>query len=200
MTTGFLSPTTWRRGIDRDAGGTTGAALLLVVALALAAVLPVSARAADCSLSLVQCLDVDFPVAYSLGSSLNAGTTTTSSEQILRISSTASWGVRIQTDLADGRMKQFNGSTYLTSGQILTNPLGWALVSIAGTPQTPSYTALSSAPATVVTGRPANCLLNLLCTDSTIGVRHRLTTSFADRRVAPHSYRALVTYSVSHGF
>lgn len=195
-----MSPSTWHRGTDRDGAGTPGAALLLALVLALVAALPGTARAADCSLSLVDCLDVDFPAAASLGSTINAGMTVTSSEQLLHVSSTAPWGVRIRSDLADGRMRQFNGSSYVGSPRTLTNPLAWGLTSIAGVAQAPAYTALSSTDATVVSGRPAHCLLNALCTSSTIGVRHRLSTSFADRRVAPHSYRVLVTYSVSHGF
>jgi hypothetical protein len=108
--------------------------------------------------------------------------------------------VRIQSDLVDGRMKQFNGTNYVGSARILTNPLTWGLTSIGGVAQTPSYVALSSSQAVVVSGRPAHCILNVLCGSSTVGVRHRLTTSFADRRVSPHSYRVLVTYTVEHGF
>jgi len=182
------------------------AALLLVV-LALAAALPAArplrAHAADCSLSAVPCLDASFPAAYALGSTLNAGTTTTSPEQVLEVSSTASWGVRIQTDLIDGRMKQFSGGAYVSSGRILANPLTWGLTSIAGSSQTPVYSALSSTPATVVAGQPGHCVqvaVSLVCSSSTVGVRHRLTPSFTDRRVAPHSYRTLVTYTASHGF
>ncbi len=171
-------------------------------ALLIAAVAPPAAQA-GCALNLVviPCLEATFPGELSLGSALDAGTTTTSGQQDVVVSSNQSWGLRIQSDLADGRMKQWNGASYVGSPRILTNPLRWALTSLAGVPVAPTYAGLTSTPTTVLTGQPTTgCVLGLTCLTTTVGIRHRLTTTFADRRVSPDSYRVRVTYTASHGF
>lgn len=170
--------------------------------LLVGAVVPPAAQA-GCVLNLVvvPCLEATFPGDLLLGTALDAGTTTTSGQQDVVVSSNQSWGLRIQSDLADGRMKQWNGSAYVSAPRILTNPLRWGLTSLAGAPLVPTYTALTSTPTTVIGTQPATgCVLGLACLTTTVGIRHRLTTTFADRRVSPDSYRVRVTYTASHGF
>ncbi len=153
------------------------------------------------NLVVIPCLEASFPADVSLGTALDAGTTTTSAQQSVVVSSNQSWGLRIQSDLADGRMRQWNGSAYVASPRNLTNPLTWGLTSLGGIPQTPSYTALTSSPTTVVTAQGATgCVLGLACGTTTVGIRQRLTTTFSDRRVSPDTYRLRVTYTASHGY
>ncbi len=73
--------------------------------------------------------------------------------------------------------------------------------SVAGVPQTPTYTALSSTAATVVGGQSqTGCVLGLTCGTRTVGVRLRQAFAFTDVRLSPRAYRVRVTYTASHGF
>ncbi len=155
-----------------------------------------------CTVSLLTpCLQMSLPSALALGT-VDAGTTTTSAEQGVVVSSNLQYGVKISADLTDGRMKQWTGAAYAASPRILTNPLQVARTSYNGTPVgSPSYVALSGTPTLLGTGLgPTDCLIGLFCSTHTLGVKFRLSTSFADRRVAPDSYRILVTYTADHAF
>jgi hypothetical protein len=173
-----------------------------VAALALVPAASVAPRAeALCSVSLLTpCLQMSLPGALSLGT-VNAGTTTTSPEQGVVVSSNLQYGVKVSADLVDGRMKQWTGAAYAASPRILANPLRVARSSYNGTPVTPSFFALSGTPTLLGTGLgPTDCLVGLLCGSHTLGVQFRLSTSFSDRRVSPDSYRILVTYTADHAF
>lgn len=172
-------------------------------ALVLAGLLPERASAA-CSLPLVlvPCIEATFPASPSSFGALDAGTTTTSSEQLITVSANQPWGIRVSGDVAGGRMREHNGTAYVTPApRVLTNALKWGRSSLGGVPQTPVWTDLATAPAAVVTGQPATgCVLGGLCASTTVGVKYRQQTSFSDRRVAPNSYRVLVTYDAQLGF
>jgi hypothetical protein len=159
------------------------------------------ARAAcELNLILIPCLEAAFPGDVALGAN-DAGTTVTSPEQIVTVSSNQSWGLRIASDAADGRMREWDGGAYPGGGSTLGSPLNWGLTSIAGAPQSPSYTALSSTAASVVSGQSqTGCILGLTCGTRTVGVRLRQAFTYADVRLSPRVYRARVTYTASHGF
>lgn len=175
---------------------TAGAAALLGAA----AVAPSPARAACPLLSIGACLQASFPSALSMGSPL-AGSTATSGEQAITVSSNASWGVRISSDRADGRPAEFNGSAYVAPTRALSEPLRWSLSSIGTTSYAPDFKALSGTAATVVSGRAAtSCVILLGCGSETVRIRFAQTLRFSDRRAAPNTYRVNVTYLAQHGF
>lgn len=68
-------------------------------------------------------LEATFPTAYSFGA-FTIGSTNTSTEQTLTVKSNASWGVRVSSDEASGRMRRHNGSSYVAGS--LAAPLQWA--------------------------------------------------------------------------
>lgn len=132
---------------------------------------------------------------------LNAGTTTVTAEQGIVISSNLQYGVKVSSDLVDGRMKQWTGAAYAASPKVLTNALQVSESSYNGTPSVLSWHPLTSTAYLLGTGLgPTDCLVGLLCGSHTLGVKYRLTTSFADRKVSPDTYRVLVTYTADHAF
>lgn len=175
----------------------------LLVALVAGLVWPAAAHGA-CTLTLVvvPCIQVDFPASTLALGTVDAGTTTTSAEQVMTVSANVSWGLRVSADRTGGKMAEWTGSAYAASPKVLTDPLQWARTSLDGTPTaSPSYAALGTSPAAVVTGRGhTGCVLNLLCGTDDVGVRFRQTTHFTDRRASPNSYRILVTYDAQTGF
>lgn len=164
---------------------------------------------ADCSLGLlVPCMQLTMPASPLALGTVGAGTTTTSAEQVLSISSSNDFGVKVSSDLVDGRMKEWTGAAYAASPKILTTPLDVAKTSYNGVTYVPSWQALTSTPTLFGTGGgtglgPTDCLVVItlyVCGHRDLGVKYRLRTSFADRRVSPNSYRILVTYTADHGF
>src|SRR3954452_23417121 len=79
-------------------------------------------------------LAATFPSAYSFGTLTVGGSGNTSTEQIVNVKSNASWGIKIASDQAAGKMREWDGSVYIASGHILANALQWALTSTGGTP------------------------------------------------------------------
>ena len=167
------------------------------------------AARADCALGLlVPCIQVTMPASpLSLGT-VGAGTTTISAEQLINISSSSDFGVKVSSDLVDGRMKEWTGAAYAASPKILTTPLDVAKTSYNGATNAPAWQALTSTPSLFGTGSgqgfgPTDCLtviVTYVCGSRNLGVKYRLRTSFADRRVNPNSYRILVTYTADHAF
>lgn len=173
--------------------------LTAVALLGAAAVAPPAAHANCPLLDAGPCIEATFPSALDLGSSL-AGSTTISAEQAITVSSNDSWGLKISSDLGDGRMAQFDGSVYVASGRVLSDPLRWSLSSIDTTSYALGFSALSSSPAAVVSGRAAtSCVLLLGCGSETVRVRFAQTLRFSDRRIAPMTYRIKATYVAQHG-
>lgn len=140
------------------------------------------------------------PTSTALGT-LDAGTTGTSAEQAITVSSNQPWGIKVASDAADGRMREWTGSAYAGAAATLTRPLQWALTSLGGIPQSPAWTDASSAQATVVSSRPATaCAVGTVCGTETVGVTYRQAIAFTDRRTAPNTYRLRLTYTAEHGF
>lgn len=157
---------------------------------------------AACSVSLLTpCLQLSMPAPVALGS-LDAGTTSVSGEQAFVVSSNVAYGVKVSSDLVDGRMRQWTGAAYVAAApKVLSAPLEVGRSSYNGTPSVLTWHALTDTPFLLGTGLgPTACVLGLLCGTHTLGVKYRQRTSFADRRASPDSYRILVTYTADHGF
>lgn len=174
--------------------------VLLAVTAAVGAVGPAvpDAALAACD-PAVACLEATFPGAYVWGP-LDAGNSgNVSAEQVITVTSTEPWGVRISSDLADGRMKEWTGTAYVSSApKVLGNPLTWGLTRIGATPQTPAYQALSSSAASVVSGVASTCTTT--CGSTEIGVRYRQVVGYGDVSAGANDYRIEVSFDAAHGF
>ncbi|WP_354698138.1 hypothetical protein DSM112329_03803 [Paraconexibacter sp. AEG42_29] len=156
-----------------------------------------------CSVSLLSpCLQLSMPASPLALGTVSAGTTTVTAQQALTVSSNVAYGVKVSTDLVDGRPKEWTGAAYVVAApKILANALEVARTSYDGTPTTPVWRALNSTPYLLGTGLgPTGCLIGLLCGTHDLGVRYRLRSSFSDRRASPNSYRIQVTYTADHAF
>ncbi len=142
-------------------------------------------------------LEASFPSAYAWGA-LNAGAGgTTSAEQVVNVKSNQTWGVKTSTDLADGKMKEWTGSAYVTlTPKILTNALQWRLSRLGGTAQSSTFAAYTSTEALVTGTRPTTSDAG---TD--VGVTYKQVVSYADVSAgALNDYRGGVNYNVAQGF
>lgn len=140
-------------------------------------------------------LEATFPTSLNLGT-LTPGAATTSAEQSVLVKSNALWGLRVSTDVADGRMTEWDGTAYVASSpKVLTNPLQWRLSSLGGAAQATSFAALSNTQA-LVTGSQG------LTTDlgTSIGVTFRQAASYADPSAGANDYRIVVTFDASQGY
>ncbi len=176
-------------------------AVLAAVAAMLTAAAPASAATTASGTSSVTAdvantLEATFPSAYAWGS-LNAGSAgNESTEQTLNVKSNQTWGVKIASDLTDGKMKEWTGSAYVsTSPKILTNALNWRVSSVGGSAQATTYAALSSTEALVSGSQP-------ITSDSgtDVGVKYKQVVSYADVAAGTNDYRLLASYNVSQGF
>lgn len=171
----------------------------VVCAVALVVVTAASAwpslAAAACSVEPA-CLEATFPSDYAWGQ-LNLGGNE-SVEQVITVTSNQSWGVRIASDLADGRMKEWSGSAYVaTAPKILEVPLEWAPSSIDGVAQSMGYRAVSSTSADAVSGQPSTCPVD--CSPVQIGVRYRQVLGFADAPAGVNEYRIVLSFEAAQG-
>lgn len=161
------------------------------------------ALAADDALAACEpatpCLEATFPPALVWGPLDAGGAGSVSAEQVVSVSSTNTWGLRIASDLADGRMREWTGSAYVTSApKVLAAPLTWGLSRIGETAQTPVYTSLSSTGASVVSGQPTTCTAT--CGSASVGLRYRQPVSYGDVSAGVNDYRIQVSFEASHGF
>src|SRR4051794_16284638 len=143
-------------------------------------------------------LAATFPSAYAFGTLTVGGAGNTSTEQIVNVKSNASWGVKISTDQAAGKMREWDGSAYVAAGNIFTNALQWALTSTGGTPVgSPTYANLSST-ATLVAGSQGRTSDSGL----DVGAKFKQLVSYADQATlaGSNTYRVLVTYDAAQGF
>jgi hypothetical protein len=142
-------------------------------------------------------LEATFPGAYAWGS-LTPGVTATSSEQTINVKSNATWGLKVASDIADGRMTEWTGLVYVPiTPKVLTNAVNWRMTTLGGVAQgSTTYAALSSTQA-LVTGSQA------ITNDSgkDVGVTYRQAPSFADAYAGVvNDYRILVTYDAAQGY
>jgi hypothetical protein len=157
------------------------------------------AEASAACLATPACLEVSFPPDFAWGQLDPGPVANDSAEQLIAVTSNELWGLRVASDLADGRMTEWNGSAYVVAGpKTLVHPLRWSLSSIDTVGQPPSYQALSAAPGTVLSNWPSTC--PGACAPAQIGVRYRQFVSFADEPAGANSYRIQVTYDAGQGF
>jgi len=136
-------------------------------------------------------LTATFPSAYAWGSWLIGANS--SSDQIATVISNRAWGVKIKSDRVDGRMMEWNGTSYVS--RTLVNPLNWRLTQLGGVAQSTSFAPISSTPATVVTARTPSS------TSVQLNVRYSLDVTYADdAELGANVYRLLVTYDSAQGF
>jgi hypothetical protein len=170
------------------------AALALLVAPAASAATSASGSS-SVTADVANTLEATFPGNYAWGT-LAAGATATSTEQVTTVKSNASWGVKIASDLADGRMKEWNGAAYeVTSPKILTNPLEWTVSSVGGAAQPAAWASFSNVQG-LITGSQAG-------TDDsgrTVGVTYRQAVSYADENLGSDDYRISVSFTAEQGF
>jgi hypothetical protein len=180
----------------RCPGAIVASALVLAVA-AVAMVWPAEAPAA--CLATPACLEVSFPPDFAWGQLDPGPAGNDSAEQMIAVTSNELWGLRVASDLTDGRMTEWTGSAYVsTAPKVLSHALRWSLSSIDTVGEPPSYEALSSAPGAVLSSRPSTC--PGACSSAQIGVRYRQLVSFADEPGGANNYRIQVTYDAGQGF
>ena len=138
-------------------------------------------------------LTASFPSAYAWPA-LAPGTTATSAEQTVSVTSNRSWGLEIASDRADGRSRQWTGSAY--GSLALTDPMQWRTTSIGGTPQASSFANLTGTGTKAVTGQAASAGA------IAVGVTYRQQVSYADEAALPagNTYRQNVSYTAQQGF
>ncbi|WP_205696264.1 hypothetical protein [Conexibacter sp. SYSU D00693] len=141
-------------------------------------------------------LQATFPGDYAWGTLAVGAGGNTSSEQTVNVKSNAAWGVKVSSDLADGRMKEWTGAAYVSSSpKVLTHALTWRLSSLGGAAQGTSFAALSSTAAAVTTSQ---AITGDSGTD--VGVTYRQVASFADPSAGGNDYRIAVTYDAAQGY
>jgi hypothetical protein len=139
-------------------------------------------------------LEATFPTAYSFGG-FTIGATNTSTEQILNVRSNASWGVKISSDEPTGRMRRYNGSSYV-AGQ-LASALQWAHTRTGATAVgSPVYANLGSTQGLVLGSQGATGN-----TGTNVGVQYRQDVAYADNaNLGTDVYRIAVTFDAAQGF
>ena len=169
----------------------------LALGLGVAAAHPQPAAAA--CLPTPPCLEATFPPDYAWGTLTVGGAGNEAAEQVLAVTSNESWGVKISSDLADGRMTEWNGLAYVpASAKVLAKPLQWTLARIGAVAQPASYQAISGTAATVVSAQSSTCTET--CASKEVAVRYRQAAGFADAPAGANDYRLLVTYEAAQGF
>ncbi len=173
------------------------AAAALLVAAAPASAATSATGNSSVTADVANTLEATFPGAYAWGN-LNAGTAgNESTEQTTNVKSNQTWGLKVSSDLTDGKMKEWAGAAYVTvSPDILTNALTWRLSSLGGVAQSTSYAGLSSTEALVTGSQP-------ITSDSgtNVGTKYKQVVSYADEAVgALNDYRIQVNYNASQGF
>jgi hypothetical protein len=176
--------------------------VLAAGAAVIAAAAPASAATSGAGTSSVTAdvaptLEATFPSAYAWGN-LNAGAAGNESvEQTVTVKSNQTWGVKIASDLLDGKMKEWDGTAYVaTTPKVLTNALNWRMSSLAGAVQATSFAGLSSTEA-LVTGTQA------ITSDAgtAVGMKYKQVVSYADVAAgASNDYRIQANFNVSQGF
>ncbi|HYF24886.1 MAG TPA: hypothetical protein VD931_04020 [Baekduia sp.] len=141
-------------------------------------------------------LEATFPSDYAWGDLAVGAAGNTSAAQTVTVKSNALWGVDVSTDLADGRMKEWDGSAYVVaSPKTLGNALQWRLATLGGVAQGTTFGAISSTPAEVVSN-------HAVTGDSgvTLGFLLKQVVSYSDVRVAPNAYRIQLSYDAAQGY
>jgi hypothetical protein len=176
------------------------AAPVAAAILALAAASPAAAATSATSTQTITgaptaTLVATFPSA-SLGlGAMNAGATSTTSEQGLNIKSNSSWGLQISADRTN--MCRWNG-TACVAGQDLANPFQWALTRNGTAIGSPSWAGIVASPsnASAVTAQGPTS-----DSGTDLGLTFRQAVSYADNAgIGSDTYRIVVSYAAAQGF
>lgn len=115
------------------------------------------------------------------------GQSVVSGPLVIQVKSNATWGLKISSDLPDGRMKEFDSSTaaYVSNGLVLSTPLQWS-TDVAG-----PWQDLSSTEASVVAGQPPTG-----DSGTSVTIYVRLQAGYDDLPLSTgHEYRILLRYT-----
>lgn len=170
---------------------TPGVALLAAGLLAAAAPAHAVTGTQSVTADVANTLEATFPGAYAFGNIVPGATGSTSPTQTVTVKSNASWGMQISSDIADGRMTEHTGAGYAASPNVLTNALQWRITA----PQSTSFAAVSSTPATMTSAQGVTG-----DSGTAVNVLLKQIASFSDPRVNPNSYRVELTYDASQGY
>lgn len=108
----------------------------------------------------------------------------------ITVKSNTTWGMKIKSDLADGRMKEWTGTSYAASPKVLSRALEWK-EDTSG-----SYAAISGTEAVVVTGKSPTSDLGTI-----VGLRFKQVVSYADSRLENgNTYHILIFYTISQNY
>lgn len=137
-------------------------------------------------------LTATFPSDYSFGN-FAIGSTSTSTEQTMKVKSNKSWGVKLNSDQANGQMRQATSTGTYTGSLILANPMQWSRTT--PTPST-SYTNLSSTPSLIAGSQSKTGNAG-----ATVGVTYQQQIEFSDDPTpGTDIYKIVVTYDAQQGF
>jgi hypothetical protein len=141
-------------------------------------------------------LQATFPSDYAWGNLSPGAAGNTSSEQTVNVKSNAAWGLKVSTDLVDGRMKEWTGAAYVSSSpKILANALTWRMSTLGGSAQGTSFAAASSTAALVTGSQP---ITGDSGTD--VGITYKQVASFSDANAGSNDYRIAVTFDAAQGY
>lgn len=166
-----------------------------IVLLSLAFLMPWARVWADTSSSAtmaVTCnvapvIEAEFPQDFAMPD-ISPGPTPYESPPLpIRIRSNCIWVIKMKSDRTDGRMKEWNGSSYVETGSALSSPLEWKVDGFG------SYAPLTSTEVVIANGVPTEGG-NFL----ELNIRLRQAVSPEDQRLeAGSAYRAVITFTAA---
>lgn len=143
------------------------------------------------ALQETESITATFPSNYTFATFTVGGPNNLSGEQTESVLSNRGWGTQLSSDQTDGKMKEYDGSSYLTNQ--LGNSLNWRMSSLDGVSQPTPFAPISSTPSLIVGGRPANTVA------STVGVTYNQVVDYSDDpNSGTNVYRIVVTFNVSN--
>lgn len=141
--------------------------------------------------NVANAIEASFPSQVALGDLVpsNSGYHETAIQASVR--SNAPWKLTIRCDQADGKMSEWNGTSYVENGRKLALPLNWKL---AGQPAS-AYRAVSGQDAVVLQEAPATGSIG-----QTVSIDLGQKASYDDLRLAAagSSYQMVITLTATH--
>ncbi len=133
------------------------------------------------------------PSAFTLSSAATPGTPVVSQPLNFTVKSNASWGIQVQSDSSDGRLREFDTGlgAYVMNGKTTNNSLQWGLTDSG------PWTNLSSSPVPLFTAQSATGEAG-----ASVAFLVRFTPTFSDQPLTTtgHEYRIQLTYTAAVGY